>query len=108
MRVNRRRSDIEIIADMLRVGKNGAGKTKIMYHADMSYSQIQKYLGFLSNRGFIARVGTVNPLTTYRATQSGLELLRSIDNVTEMLGLNDDDKYYVPDLSVPSRLGRNR
>lgn len=105
MRVNRRRSDIEIIADMLRVGKNGAGKTKIMYHADMSYSQIQKYLGFLSSQGFIVRVRTVNPSVTYQVTKSGLELLKSIDNVTDMLGLNDDDKYYVPDLATPSRSG---
>jgi len=108
MRVNRRRSDIEIIADMLRVGKNGAGKTKIMYHADMSYSQIQKYLGFLSNQGFIVRVRTVNPSATYQTTKSGLELLKGIDNVSEMLGLNDDEKYYVPDLSTLSRSGRNR
>ncbi len=53
MRVNRRRSDIEIMADVLRVGKNGAGKTRIMYHTDMSYSQTQKYLWFLIDQGFL-------------------------------------------------------
>ena len=42
--VSRRRSNIEIIADMLRIGENGAGKTEIMYSANMSYHQIQKYL----------------------------------------------------------------
>ena len=40
--MNKRRSNIEIIADMLRVGENGAGKTEIMYSANMSYAQIQK------------------------------------------------------------------
>ena len=36
--LNVRRSNIEIIADMLRVGNNGngAGKTEIMYSANMS------------------------------------------------------------------------
>ena len=47
--VSRRRSNIEIIADMLRVGENGAGKTEIMYSANMSYSQIQRYLDYLVN-----------------------------------------------------------
>jgi len=108
MRVNRRRSDIEIIADMLRLGKNGAGKTKIMYHADMSYSQMQRYLGFLSNQGFIIKVGTVNPSATYLTTESGLELLEGIDNVREMLGLNDDEKYYVSDFSALSRSSRDK
>ena len=42
--MNQRRSNIEIIGDMLRVGENGAGKTEIMYSANMSYSQLQKYL----------------------------------------------------------------
>jgi len=101
MRVNRRRSDIEIIADMLRMGKNGACKTKIMYHADMSYSQIQKYLGFLTNQGFIVQMITDSPPTTYYATKNGLELLKSIDNVMDMLGLNDDGRYATPHLLVP-------
>ena len=45
MKVNQRRSNIEIIAEMLKVGENGAGKTRIMYNANLSYKQIQKYLG---------------------------------------------------------------
>src|SRR3989304_9311911 len=106
MRVNRRRSDIEIIAEMLKIRKNGAGKTKIMYRADMSYSQTQKYLGFLSNQGFIVRMRTVSPTATYQTTESGLELLKGIDNVREMLGL-DDDKYFVPDFSSISRSDRH-
>ena len=61
MRVNRRRSNIEIIADMLKVGENGAGKTEIMYSANMSYSQIQKYLGYLLSQGFIDKVEVGNP-----------------------------------------------
>ena len=58
MRVNRRRSDIEIIADMLKVGENGAGKTEIMYSANMSYAQIQKYLGYLIGQGFVDKFKT--------------------------------------------------
>ncbi len=62
--MNNRRSNIEIIADMLRVGENGAGKTKIMYNVNMSYSQIQKYLGFLISHGFITKMKMGNPSVT--------------------------------------------
>ena len=91
MKVGRRRSNIEIIAEMLRVGENGAGKTKIMYNANLSYSQIQKYLGFLIAEGFIDKMKMGNPSVTYRVTDSGLKLLNLINSIREMLGLNDDE-----------------
>ena len=90
MRVNQRRSDIEIIADMLKVGENGAGKTEIMYSANMSYSQIQKYLGYLMGQGLIDKMKMGNPSVTYQVTDSGLKLLRLINSVKEMLGLDDE------------------
>ena len=92
MKVNRRRSNIEIIAEMLKIGENGAGKTKIMYNANLSYSQIQKYLGYLIGQGFIDKLELGNPSVTYRVTESGLRLLSSISSVVEMLGLNDDSE----------------
>ena len=90
MRVNRRRSDIEIIADMLEVGENGAGKTEIMYSANMSYAQIQKYLGYLMAQGFIDKMKMGNPSVTYRVTDNGLKLLELISRIKEMLGLDDN------------------
>jgi predicted transcriptional regulator len=87
--VNRRRSNIQIIRDMLKVGENGAGKTEIMYSANMSYNQIQKYLRFLIMHGFIDRVEVGNPVVTYRVTEKGFSLLKSIDTVLEVLDLED-------------------
>jgi len=83
--MNRRRSNIEIIADMLRVGENGAGKTEIMYSANMSYAQIQKYLGFLLSHGFINKVKVGNPAVTYQVTDKGGELLKNINGIIEVL-----------------------
>ena len=91
MRVNQRRSNIEIIADMLKVGENGAGKTEIMYSANMSYSQIQRYLNFLIAQGFIDKVEVGNPVVTYRVTESGLRLLELINHIEEMLGMRDEN-----------------
>jgi predicted transcriptional regulator len=80
-----RRSNIEIIADMLRIGENGAGKTEIMYNANMSFSQIQKYLDYLVNQGFINKVNLDNTMTAYQVTDSGLKLLKTIDTLMDML-----------------------
>ena len=70
---------------MLRVGENGAGKTEIMYSANMSYAQIQKYLGFLLSHGFINKMQVGNPCVTYQVTDKGGELLKNIDSIVEVL-----------------------
>ena len=82
-----RRSSIEVIADMLRLGE--AGKTEIMYSANMSYFQLKKYLAFLVDKGLISEVTLGNPSVTYRVTPEGLKLLRNIDNILDTLGLRD-------------------
>jgi len=89
MKLNSRRSNLEIIADMLRLGE--AGKTEIMYSANMSYFQLQKYLNFLLQLKLIDKVTVGNPIVTYRVTRKGLRLLRNIDNITHMLESGEKD-----------------
>jgi predicted transcriptional regulator len=89
VKLDRRRSSLEIIADMLRLGE--AGKTEIMYSVNMSYFQLQKYLGFLLDRGLIDKVKLGNPSVTYRVTRKGLDILRSIDSLMETLDMRDDN-----------------
>ena len=78
---------------MLKVGENGAGKTRFMYNANLSYAQLQKYLGYLIDQGFIDRVQVGNPSVTYQVTEKGSSLLNSINSVMEMLGLNDESEF---------------
>jgi len=89
LQIDRRRSSIEVIADMLRLGE--AGKTEIMYSANMSYFQLQKYLNFLLQLGLINKVTVGNPVVTYRVTRKGLRLLKSIDSILEVLELREED-----------------
>lgn len=90
MRLDRRRSSMEIIADMLRLGE--AGKTEIMYSANMSYFQLQKYLNFLLERGLIDKVKLGNPSVTYRVTKKGLRILRSIDALLQALEFREPEE----------------
>ena len=88
MRIGQRRSTIEVIADMLRLGE--AGKTEIMYSANMSYFQLQKYLNFMLGLGLINKVTVGNPVVTYRVTKKGLKLLKNIDYILEVLELREE------------------
>lgn len=78
---------------MLKVGENGAGKTEIMYSANMSYAQIQKYLGFLLSHGFINKVKMGNPSVAYQVTDKGGELLRNINAIVEILDLHNGNGH---------------
>jgi predicted transcriptional regulator len=89
--MNQRRSNIEIISEMLRIGATGAGKTEIMYSANMSYSQIQKYLKFMMSQGLIHKVEIGNPSVTYVVTEKGHGLRRSIETVLEVLNFKELD-----------------
>ena len=80
---NHKRSNIELMADILRLGE--ASKTEIMFSANMSYLQLQKYLRYLTEGGFLKRVVVPNPGTKYCVTRKGKRLLRSIDVVLDIL-----------------------
>ena len=97
LQIDRRRSSIEVIADMLRLGE--AGKTEIMYSANMSYFQLKKYLNFLLQLGLIDKVKVGNPMVTYRITRKGLKLLKSIDSILEIL---EPEKAYLPKSNISS------
>ncbi len=90
MTFDRRRSSIEIIADMLRLGE--AGKTEMMYSVNMSYFQLTKYLNFLLERGLVDKIAVGNPSVTYRVTNKGLKLLRSIDGILEMMEFKEPEE----------------
>ncbi len=72
---------------MLRIGANGAGKTEMMYSANMSYRQIQKYLKFLVAQGLVDEVEVGNPSVAYVVTDRGHTLRQSIEAVLDALNL---------------------
>jgi predicted transcriptional regulator len=90
--MNQRRSNIEIISEMLRIGASGAGKTEIMYSANMSYRQIQKYLKFMIAQGLIDKVEVGNPSVAYQVTEKGHGLRQSIETVLEVLNFKEPEE----------------
>jgi predicted transcriptional regulator len=83
------RTRIEILASILRVASNGALKTHIMYKANLSHRQLERYLAFLEQRGLLVQgidedVGN----RIYRMTEKGCDFLREYTHVSGYFSLN--------------------
>jgi len=81
----KRRSDIEIIGEILQLSKEGAKKTEILYQGNMSFSQLQHYLSFLLDKNIIEEnvVERDNGKSgkIYVTTEKGNNLLEEISNL---------------------------
>jgi len=97
--MNNRRSGIQIIGEILRLGE--AGKTEIMYSVNMSYAQVEKYLRFLLRYGFLEQSPSRRGSGVYRRTPKGSRLLECIENLSRLLGWEE----MVPDYEEESVRG---
>jgi len=68
----RRRVGHDIIMDVLRLAKNGTKKTRIMYEARLSYSQLERYLNALKMADFITEESG-----TWKTTEKGLHVIEA-------------------------------
>ena len=50
---SKRRSDVEISAEILKVAMNGAKKSHIVYRANLNFDVVKKYLKRLNDAGLI-------------------------------------------------------
>ena len=85
--MNNRRSSVEVIADVLRLGR--AGKTEIMYSCNLSYRQLGQYLDFLSSRGFIHPDAQEHSKQAFVVTPKGQALLQNLEGVLSQLSLRN-------------------
>jgi predicted transcriptional regulator len=78
-----RRDRLHIMAEIMEITKGSQLKTRIMYGANLSFSQVNEYLSFLTEMGFL-KVNEVNGQTFYETTTKGE---RYIQNYMEMSSL---------------------
>ena len=79
--VNARRSEFEIIREILMLSRDGTKRTEILYQCNLSYTQLQKYLPFLLERDIVKehRVkNNGNSIKIYKITQKGNLFLEDI------------------------------
>ena len=81
-----RRSEIEIIAAILRQGEGS--KTEIMYDVGLSYYQLKRYMRRLLELRLIHKQ-TAGQHLNYKVTTKGQHLLEEIDVLLTMLEIKE-------------------
>ena len=81
------RSRNEIVSMILDSVSSGATKTRIMYQAYLSYTQLKEYLAYLE-QGEIIKYETGTQL--YRITEKGRKLMHLYEEIGEMVSSKDD------------------
>ena len=72
------RHSLDIVRDMLSVALVSVRKTRIMYQANLSFVQVEKYLHDLLEKGLLNHDGVC-----YLVTEKGLEFLKLYDEYVE-------------------------
>ena len=80
--VSSNRTRLEILASMLKVAHNGSLKTHIMYKANLSHRQLEKYLTFLMSNELLEKVSDLEHISgQYRVTEKGTEFLKDYSSL---------------------------
>jgi predicted transcriptional regulator len=83
------RSKTDIVAAILRAAVNGnnlVGKSRIMYEAYLSWSQLEEYLSLLIAKDLIEYQKESH---VYRTTEKGNHLLRLYNQLNELIIVQD-------------------
>ena len=92
---NKRRDKLQIIANILKITKRGVKKTKIMYKANLSFTQLEQYLHLLLQRGLLREENS-----TYYATEKGLKLYGKYTELMGMLEVDHPKPPYINGLAL--------
>jgi predicted transcriptional regulator len=76
------RSRTEIVAMILEGANGGTTKTKIMYNAYLSYSQLKEYLSVLIENNLLEYHGGTK---IFRTSEKGLNYLKMNNEIGELL-----------------------
>ena len=81
--VNRTR--VEILANILQVASSRTLKTHIMYRANLSHRQLEKYLSFLESNGMLEQGLDEDGIMKFHVTQKGIDFLKDYQRLSSYL-----------------------
>ncbi|MDG6999030.1 MAG: hypothetical protein JRN15_07945 [Nitrososphaerota archaeon] len=87
------RSSTEIIDLILRSANSGATRTRIMYKAYLSYTQLKEYLALLQRKGLIQYEEGEQ---IYRVTEKGLRFMNAYDEIRDLVS-DEGDNFKLDD-----------
>ncbi|RZN33449.1 MAG: hypothetical protein EFT35_10670 [Methanophagales archaeon ANME-1-THS] len=71
---------MDIMADILSVARDGAGKTEIVCKTKLNFTRLKGYIAYLEAKGLLENIGSV-----YKSTEKGKEFLRDYQKVKDDL-----------------------
>ncbi|MCW4041860.1 MAG: transcriptional regulator [Candidatus Bathyarchaeota archaeon] len=81
--MSRKRSNMEISADILRIAMGGARKSHLVYQANLNFSIIKDYLNDLSSAGLLSR--PTNGSKLYTTTEKGIEFINYMNGLKQFV-----------------------
>jgi predicted transcriptional regulator len=79
--MSQRRNNLEIVAEILKIARKGAKKTRIVYGANMNFKMLDEYLEKLTKAGLIANSEDNGGLI--KTTEKGVEYLQQFYSLQE-------------------------
>jgi predicted transcriptional regulator len=76
----KKRSDDQIVSQILEICMYGAGKTKIIYQANLNFLKVSQYLENMINNGLISQT-PLGSRMIYMTTAKGVELNQRIQKL---------------------------
>ena len=102
----KRRDKLYIISEILEIAKDGVLKTQIMYRANLSFTQLNDYLGFLLEIHLLEKIRR-NGKDIYKSTEKGLDFLERYHQIAELLRNENNNIRNNVKIPPPHLLKRN-
>jgi predicted transcriptional regulator len=78
---SQKRNNLEIVAEILKIARNGAKKTRIVYGANMNFRMLEEYLEKLEKAGLITN--SEGKYGLIKTTEKGVEYLQRFIGLQE-------------------------
>lgn len=78
------RSRVEILYDIVSAARNSSKKTHLMYKGNLSYQQLNMYLGFILKNGLLEE-RIVDGTRLYFVSPRGMEFLRLFEDMDNLI-----------------------
>lgn len=97
----RRRDRFTIMAEILNIARNGTLKTRIMYGADLSFTQLNEYLSSLQEVKLL-EVDTEDGKKIYETTSKGEKYLETFEELKACMHASGDpvNRSDLPSFSI--------
>jgi len=82
--LSKRRDQLHIVNDILKVAKRGASKTSIMYNLNLSFTEVNQYLSLMMENELLLKIHE-DCRPVYCPSEKGLTFLSSYTHLVQLL-----------------------